>query len=122
MAREWEAKFIRLWNDGASTEQIAAALEIPPGTASSRANALQREGKITPRSKGGWHARMRTDQAPAGTPAHHPRVNIKQWTVRLSQALIDAVKAQAAAEGKEPGYVVEDVLWSALIDRRSSKS
>jgi predicted DNA binding CopG/RHH family protein len=42
---------------------------------------------------------------------------IKQWTVRLSQPLIEAVKAQAAAEGKEPSHLVEDVLWQALTDR-----
>jgi predicted DNA binding CopG/RHH family protein len=42
------------------------------------------------------------------------REHIKQWTVRLSQALIDAVKAQARAEGKEPSHLVEEWLWLAL--------
>jgi hypothetical protein len=51
-------------------------------------------------------------------PAPHPREHIKQWTVRLSRALIDVVKAQAAAEGKEPSHLVEEVLWHALTDRR----
>jgi predicted DNA binding CopG/RHH family protein len=54
---------------------------------------------------------------PRGHPHPHPRVDIKQWTVRLSQALIKAVKAQAAAEGKEPSHLVEEVLWQALTDR-----
>jgi hypothetical protein len=40
--------------------------------------------------------------------------------VRLSQALIDAVKAEAAAEGKEPSHLVEEILWRALSDRQSS--
>ena len=53
-------------------------------------------------------------------PAPHPRVDIKQWTVRLSQALIEAVKAQATAEAKEPSHLVEEVLWKALTDRRAS--
>jgi hypothetical protein len=57
-------------------------------------------------------------QAPP-TPTRTPGT-IKQWTVRLSQTLIDAVKAQAAAEGKEPSHLVEEVLWHALSDRRSS--
>jgi hypothetical protein len=55
-----------------------------------------------------------------GTTRAHPRVDIKQWTVRLSQALIDTVKAQAKAEGKEPSHLVEECLWQVLSDRRSS--
>jgi len=54
-------------------------------------------------------------------PATHPRADIKQWTVRLSQALIEAVKAQATAEGKEPSHLVEELLWTALTDRRASQ-
>jgi hypothetical protein len=45
---------------------------------------------------------------------------IKQWTVRLSQPLIEAVKVQAATEGKEPSHLVEQLLWTALTDRRSA--
>ena len=52
-------------------------------------------------------------------PATHPRADIKQWTVRLSQSLIEAVKAQATTEGKEPSHLVEQLLWTALTDRRS---
>jgi hypothetical protein len=62
----------------------------------------------------------RTPPAPAHAPAAHPRVDIKQWTVRLSQALIEAVKAEATTEGKEPSHLVEELLWNALSDRRSS--
>jgi predicted DNA binding CopG/RHH family protein len=40
--------------------------------------------------------------------------------VRLSQPLIEAVKAQATAEGKEPSHLVEELLSQALSDRRSS--
>ncbi len=57
---------------------------------------------------------------PQPAPATHPRADIKQWTVRLSQSLIEAVKAQATTEGKEPSHLVEEVLWQALTDRRSS--
>jgi len=53
-------------------------------------------------------------------PATHPRADIKQWTVRLSQALIEAVKAQATTEGKEPSHLVEELLWTALTDRRAA--
>jgi len=54
--------------------------------------------------------------APAGTRTPG---TIKQWTVRLSQPLIEAVKAQAVAEGKEPSHLVELLLWGALTDRRA---
>jgi predicted DNA binding CopG/RHH family protein len=40
--------------------------------------------------------------------------------VRLSHALIEAVKTEAAAEGKEPSHVVEELLWNALNDCQSS--
>jgi hypothetical protein len=56
----------------------------------------------------------RAPPAPAHAPAPHPRVNIKQWTLRLSQALIEAVKTNAATEGKEPSHLVEELLWKAL--------
>ncbi len=62
----------------------------------------------------------RAPPAPAPAPAPHPREHIKQWTVRLSQGLIEAVKAQAAAEGKEPSHLVEEVLWAGLSQRSVS--
>jgi hypothetical protein len=67
----------------------------------------------------GTRGATRTPPAPEGTRAH-PRVDIKQWTVRLSQALIEAVKAQAAAEGREPSHLVEEYLWKVLTDRHAS--
>jgi len=63
----------------------------------------------------------RTPPAPASPPAGtRAPGTIKQWTLRLSQPLIEAVKAQASIEGKEPSHLVEEVLWQALTDRRSS--
>jgi hypothetical protein len=38
----------------------------------------------------------------------------------LSLPLIEAVKAQAAAESKEPSHLVEELLSTALTDRRAS--
>jgi hypothetical protein len=63
----------------------------------------------------------RTPPAPASPPAGtRAPGTIKQWTVRLSQPLIEAVKAQAAAEGKEPSHLVEELLSTALSERRST--
>jgi hypothetical protein len=61
-----------------------------------------------------------TRPAPASPPATPPRADIKQWTVRLSYALIEAVKGQATIEGKEPSHLVEELLWQALTDRGPS--
>jgi hypothetical protein len=62
-----------------------------------------------------------TRTPPAETPAlTRTPGTIKQWTVRLSQPLIDAVKAQASTEGKEPSHLVEELLWQALTDRQSA--
>jgi hypothetical protein len=62
-----------------------------------------------------------TPPAPAGPPAPtRTPGTIKQWTVRLSQPLIDSIKEQARTEGKEPSHLVEELLWQALTDRRAS--
>jgi uncharacterized membrane protein YebE (DUF533 family) len=119
-----EATFIALWTQGLESAAIGRQLGIPRGTVSSRAATLVRQGKIQPRPRGGAYPKQKALARQDGTPAHaptpHPRVDIKQWTVRLSQALINAVKAQAAAEGKEPSHLVEEVLWQGLGDRRSA--
>jgi hypothetical protein len=115
-----EARFIALWQAGTETAAIAQQLGIPVGTVSSRAYTLVRQGKLQPRPRGGAYPRQRGQGHGESPPAPHPRVNIKQWTVRLSHALIEAVKTEAAAEGKEPSHMVEELLWNALNDRHSS--
>ena len=63
----------------------------------------------------GTRGGTRTTPAPARPPAGtRTPGTIKQWTVRLSQSLIEAVKTQATAEGKEPSHLVEELLWRAL--------
>jgi hypothetical protein len=178
-----EAAFIALWTEGLTCPAIAQRLDIPPGTARSRAYTLQQQGKIAARPKGGRRVPARQEGTPAPAPAPPPvdaalptreapaitmvavpelrelihrfsgleaRVaaledgtrgaprdppapasspagtrtpgTIKQWTVRLSQPLIDAVKAHAATIGKEPSHVVEELLWKALTDQSPSMS
>src|SRR5262245_16996784 len=105
---EAKAQLIALWNAGIKTAEIARRLGIPRGTVQSRAHRLQQQGTIQPRPRSGNFPRRkapaRQEQPPA--PASHPRVNIKQWTLRLSRPLIDAVKAEAMAAGKEPSHLV----------------
>jgi hypothetical protein len=66
-----EAGFIALWQQGLETAAIAAQLGIPPGTARSRAYALQQQGKIQPRPKGGKRRRTNTP-APVQRPVQRP--------------------------------------------------
>jgi transposase len=85
-----EARFIALWQQGASYREIAQVLGIPVGTVGSRAYRLVRQGKNQPRPKGGNYPRqkalVRQDDSPrrapatppAEAPAPHPRVDIKQ--------------------------------------------
>jgi Mn-dependent DtxR family transcriptional regulator len=60
---EQDATFIALWQQGLTTAAIAQRLDIPPGTARSRAYALQQRGLITARPRGGEAA---VDLTPAG--------------------------------------------------------
>jgi DNA-binding IclR family transcriptional regulator len=69
MAQDWEPEFIRLWNAGTETAEIARQLGIPQGTVSSRANALQKRGLIQPRPRGGPHSRRVAEARRAG---EHP--------------------------------------------------
>jgi hypothetical protein len=130
-----EARFIALWNAGTETAAIGQQLGLKATTAQSRAYRLQQRGLIQPRPQGGGYpsprAKARQDGAPAPArapaPAEPPAPTrtpgtIKQWTVRLSHPLIEAVKAQATTEGKEPSHLVEELLWHALTDRQSSMS
>jgi DNA-binding IclR family transcriptional regulator len=54
-----EARFIALWQAGTETAAIAQQLGIPPGTVSSRAYTLARQGKIQARPKGGNYPRQK---------------------------------------------------------------
>jgi DNA-directed RNA polymerase specialized sigma24 family protein len=52
-----EARFIQLWQAGASYRDIAQAMSCPLGTVASRSSALAAQGKIQPRPRGGVKAR-----------------------------------------------------------------
>jgi hypothetical protein len=106
-ATEAEALLIELWNQGLESTEIAQRLGIPKGTVQSQAHRLQQRGLIQPRPRGGAYpsqpALARQERAPAQAPAPAPaRVHIEQWTVRLSTALIERIKAEAVAAQKPP--------------------
>jgi DNA-binding transcriptional MocR family regulator len=125
-----EATFITLWEQGASYRELAAALGCPLGTVGSRAQALVRQGRITPRPRGGAYpsrrAQARQEDPPAtpapptapATPAAE-RKDIQQWTVRLSKALIEHVKAVAYERRISPSQLLEDWLWQQAHHDRS---
>jgi transposase len=64
-----EAAFIALWTEGLTCPAIIQRLNIPPGTARSRAYTLQQQGKLTHRPRGGRRAPARREGTPAWTPA-----------------------------------------------------
>jgi hypothetical protein len=49
-----------------------------------------------------------------------PNKEIQQWTVRLSKALIEHPKAVGYERRIPPSQLVEELLWKALTDHRSS--
>jgi transposase len=108
-----EAEFIALWNQGLEIADIAQRLGIPRGTVQSRAHRLQQRGLIRPRPKGGAYPRQkvlaRSDGSPTSpTPPVAERKNIQPWTVRLSTALIEHLKAVAYKRRMPPSPLVED--------------
>jgi hypothetical protein len=183
-----EARFIELWQQGVDSATIGQQLGIPRGTVGSRAATLVRQGKISPRPRGGAYpkqkalARLSPDGTPAppatptapappapqvapatpavtfvavpeiqeilsivkelqtrvasleqtrvppalpATPAPPAapaaeRKDIQQWTVRLSKALIDHLKAVAYERHMPPSQLVEELVWKALTDHQPS--
>jgi hypothetical protein len=116
-----EAEFIQLWNPGASYKAIAQAQRCPLGTVASRSAALVAQGKITSRPRGGRRAKAQPDDLPApASPPVPARVDIEQWTVRLSKALIERIKAEAVAAQKPPSHILEELAWKALNDQSPS--
>jgi DNA-binding transcriptional MocR family regulator len=128
-----EIEFIALWNQGLEIAVMAQRLGIPRGTVQSRAHCLQRRGLIQPQPKGGAYPRQkvlaRQDGSPATpvtpappAPRAAERKDIQQWTVRLSKALIEHLKAVGYERRNPPSQLVEELLWKALTDQLPSPS
>ena len=83
-----EAEFIALWTQGLTTAAIAARLDIPEGTARSRAYALQQQGKIAARPRGG----RRTRRA-APDPQEPPSPSVQSHVSVQNSAELGAVQA-----------------------------
>jgi hypothetical protein len=82
-------------------------------TVQSRAHRLQQRGLIQPRPKGGTYPRQkalaRSDCSPASpAPSVAERKDLQPWTVRLSTALIEHLKAVAYERRMPPSPLVED--------------
>jgi hypothetical protein len=75
-----------------------------------RVGALE-QTRVPPRS-------TRTPTTPA--PPAVERKDIQQWTVCLSKALIEHLKAVGYERRIPPSQLVEELLWTALTDRRSA--
>jgi len=78
MTPDEEALFIRMWQQGASYRELAAALGCPLGTVASRSAALAAQGKITHRPRG--RAKGRPGDLPAPAPPTAPATPASQVT------------------------------------------
>ena len=54
------------------------------------------------------------------TPPAPARVDIEQWTVQLSTALIERIKAEAVAAQKPPSPILEELAWKAPNEQSPS--
>jgi hypothetical protein len=103
-----EARFIALWQQGASYADIATAMGLKAGTVGSRAAALQAAGKIDKRPRGGAYPRQqalaRQDHTPVQSSADpslevmHPPVH----TVHRVQAQLYALHGAVQQEVESP--------------------
>jgi hypothetical protein len=57
-----------------------------------------------------------TANVPPAPPAAE-RKDVQQWTIRLSKALIDHIKAVAYERRMPPSQLIEELVWKALNDR-----
>lgn len=104
---EEEGFFIKLWQQGASYQAIARALQLKLGTMASRASTLVRQGKIQLRPRGGAYARQqalaRQNQAPVQSSADpppevmHPPVHTVHRVQAQLYALHGAVQQEVAS-------------------------
>jgi len=95
----------RLHAQGLSQREIARRLGIPRTTLQDR---LRRLGLLAPL------------QRPPAPPAAE-RKDIQQWTVRLSKALIEHIKAVAYEQRLNPSEVVEQWLWEKAHEQSSKE-
>jgi hypothetical protein len=114
-----EAAFIQLWQQGASYTAIAQALGLKLGTVGSRAAALQRQGKIQPRPRGGNYPRQQALARQDGTPVQsgadvHGAQAVQSGAVQTP--LHGAVPVQKGAEPPLPAALAEELqrLWGAI--------
>ena len=96
-----EARFIALWRQGASYRALAQALGCALGTVGSRAAALQAQGKIQPRPRGGNYPRQKAQgrSAAEGGPStvHRPPSTVDPIPSTVNHLQADLTAALTAA-------------------------
>jgi DNA-directed RNA polymerase specialized sigma24 family protein len=115
-----EARFIELWQQGASYRDIAQALDCPLGTVASRVAALVAQGKVTPRPRGGRRAKALqgmvhdTVQSSAGHAHDTGAQTVHSGAVHAP--LHGAVQVQNSAEPPIPAALAAELgrLWAAI--------
>jgi hypothetical protein len=115
MTPDEEAEFIALWQQGLTCPAIAQRLDIPPGTARSRAYHLQQRGLITARPKGGTRRRQGTVHASVQSSAEmHGAQSVQSSAVHAP--VHGAVQVQNSAEPPIPAALAMEFgrLWAAI--------
>jgi hypothetical protein len=92
-----EAEFIALWTEGLTCPAIAQRLNIPPGTARSRAYTLQQQGKLDHRPRGGRRTPARQEGTPA-TPAPRPVQSAVQGAEHMHLNSAEPLAVQSAVQ------------------------
>lgn len=106
MTADETAEFIALWTEGLSLKDIGARLGIPPGTVSSRAAALRRQG-------------VALDKRPQGGAYPSQRAKVRQDSARVpvqSSAEQDSAEQSGAVQPQTALVPSPAVASAAIID------
>jgi hypothetical protein len=108
-----EARFVELWQQGASYRALAQALGCPLGTVASRAAALVAQGSIQPRRRGGRRAKTPPEGAPS--TVHRPPSTVDPLPSTVHPLQADLTAAVTAA--LQPVLARLDALENGLAQR-----
>jgi Sigma-70, region 4 len=119
-----EQVFIRLWQQGATQQELAQRLGVPVGTVRSRAYSLQQQGKISHRPRGGRRMPASKDGSPAPVqravqsgaeqPVMHGAQSVQNSAVHTP--MHGAEPVQNSAEPPIPAALAVEFgrLWAAI--------
>ena len=100
-----EARFIELWQQGASYRELAEAFGCALGTVASRAATLVRQGKIQPRPRGGSYPKQQA-------LARQPRALSE--TTDTPRCITRCIRYPTTRRRRQTSQASSTPWWSAL--------